>query len=307
MLQAVWNTKNKARRRNWLHNYNTWRAALFIAHGQVVKPSFLGHSYRPAGWAPLSCGKCIPLSEGTPASPTGAPSNNQKLFRIVPSGVEQGVRGGLGLVFWGLGLVLGFFFFFGAARISRRGGRRLRLVTVLPHGGKRTRRCRQGAPQCCAAGIAMADYEAVQRGPLRLKGSGGALGAGKRWGDGGETAGGDTRRDGRTWGQRGGQRWPPSARRKKKKAKDKAQILEQIVSSKKQEEEKKRGLDKRTPAQVAYEKMQEKRVRAALPGQTLSGGSGGGVKTPRGAASAGSNRPLLCLPPANGEDPEESV
>lgn len=67
--------------------------------------------------------------------------------------------------------------------------------------------------------------ELMERGPLRLKG----LGAGKR--------------------------------RKKKKAKDKAQILEQIVSSKKQEEEKKRGLDKRTPAQVAYEKMQEKRVR----------------------------------------------
>uniref|UniRef100_A0A8C9NP86 Family with sequence similarity 32 member A n=1 Tax=Serinus canaria TaxID=9135 RepID=A0A8C9NP86_SERCA len=40
---------------------------------------------------------------------------------------------------------------------------------------------------------------------------------------------------------------------------NKAQMLEQIVSSKKQEEEKKRGLDKRTPAQVAYEKMQEKR------------------------------------------------
>ncbi|NWW72862.1 FA32A protein, partial [Climacteris rufus] len=73
-----------------------------------------------------------------------------------------------------------------------------------------------------------ADYEAVQRGPLRLKGSGGAPGG----------------------GQRGGA---------KKKAKDKAQILEQILSSKKQEEEKKRGLDKRTPAQVAYEKMQEKR------------------------------------------------
>lgn len=88
-----------------------WRAALFIAHGQVVKPSFLGHSYRPAGWAPLSCGKCIPLSEGDPASPLGAPSNNQKLFRIVPFGVEQGVRGGLGLVFWGLGLVWGFVFF----------------------------------------------------------------------------------------------------------------------------------------------------------------------------------------------------
>ncbi|XP_053855683.1 protein FAM32A isoform X3 [Vidua macroura] len=52
---------------------------------------------------------------------------------------------------------------------------------------------------------------------------------------------------------------PVPSRRKKKKAKDKAQILEQIVSSKKQEEEKKRGLDKRTPAQVAYEKMQEKR------------------------------------------------
>lgn len=32
------------------------------------------------------------------------------------------------------------------------------------------------------------------------------------------------------------------------------------MSGKKQEEEKKRGLDKRTPAQVAYEKMQEKRV-----------------------------------------------
>lgn len=40
--------------------------------------------------------------------------------------------------------------------------------------------------------------------------------------------------------------------------KDKAQILEQIVNSKKQEEEK-RGRDKRTSAQVAFEKMQEKR------------------------------------------------
>ncbi|CAN8192730.1 unnamed protein product [Coccothraustes coccothraustes] len=76
----------------------------------------------------------------------------------------------------------------------------------------------------------MADYEAVQRAPLRLKGSAGALGAGKR--------------------------------KKKKKVKDKAQILEQVVSSKKQqqeEEEEKRGLDRRTPAQAAYEKMQEKR------------------------------------------------
>ncbi|NXY11047.1 FA32A protein, partial [Pteruthius melanotis] len=69
--------------------------------------------------------------------------------------------------------------------------------------------------------------ELMERGPLRLKGSGGALGTGKG--------------------------------RKKKAAKVKAQIPEQIVSSKKQEEEKKRGLDKRTPAQVAFEKMQEKR------------------------------------------------
>jgi len=40
------------------------------------------------------------------------------------------------------------------------------------------------------------------------------------------------------------------------------------VSSKKQEEEKKRGLDKRTPAQVAYEKMQEKRVGLQNPQTT---------------------------------------
>ncbi|CAM2109075.1 protein FAM32A [Lepidochelys kempii] len=73
----------------------------------------------------------------------------------------------------------------------------------------------------------MADYEGVQRAPLRLKGSGAAPALGKR--------------------------------KKKKVAKDKSKILEQIVSSKKQEEEKKRALDKRTPAQLAYEKMQEKR------------------------------------------------
>ncbi|XP_067417763.1 protein FAM32A [Emydura macquarii macquarii] len=73
----------------------------------------------------------------------------------------------------------------------------------------------------------MAEYESVQRGPLQLKGSGAAPGLG--------------------------------GKRKKKKAKDKSKILEQIVSSKKQEEEKKRALDKRTPAQLAYEKMQEKR------------------------------------------------
>lgn len=50
--------------------------------------------------------------------------------------------------------------------------------------------------------------------------------------------------------------------RKKKKDKERSKIVDQIVSSKKQEEEeeKKRALDKRTPAQLAYEKTQEKRV-----------------------------------------------
>ncbi|KAM6464384.1 protein FAM32A [Liasis olivaceus] len=74
----------------------------------------------------------------------------------------------------------------------------------------------------------MSDYEAVQRGPLRLKGGTGDASAGKR---------------------------------KKKKDKERSKIVDQIVSSKKQEEEeeKKRALDKRTPAQLAYEKMQEKR------------------------------------------------
>ncbi|KYO41858.1 protein FAM32A [Alligator mississippiensis] len=72
----------------------------------------------------------------------------------------------------------------------------------------------------------MAEYEGVQRGSLRLKASGEA---------------------------------PAAARRKKRKDKEKSKIRDQTVSSKKQEEEKKRGLDKRTPAQLAYEKMQEKR------------------------------------------------
>ncbi|OWK56296.1 Protein FAM32A [Lonchura striata] len=68
----------------------------------------------------------------------------------------------------------------------------------------------------------------MERGPLRLKGSGGSLGAGKR----------------------------------EKKAKDKAQIPEQIPGSKEQqqEEEEKRGLDKRTPAQ---EKQQMERILKA--------------------------------------------
>ncbi|KAH1174834.1 protein FAM32A [Mauremys mutica] len=74
----------------------------------------------------------------------------------------------------------------------------------------------------------MAEYESVQRAPLRLKGSGAAPALGKR-------------------------------KKKKAAAKDKSKIVEQIVSSKKQEEEKKRALDKRTPAQLAYEKTQEKR------------------------------------------------
>ncbi|KAM3854247.1 protein FAM32A [Vipera latastei] len=74
----------------------------------------------------------------------------------------------------------------------------------------------------------MSEYEPVQRGPLRLKG---------------DTVGGS------------------AGKRKKKKDKERSKIVDQIVSSKKQEEEeeKKRALDKRTPAQLAYEKTQEKR------------------------------------------------
>lgn len=54
---------------------------------------------------------------------------------------------------------------------------------------------------------------------------------------------------------------PLSPRKKKKKDKDKAKMLEAMGTSKKNEEEKRRCLDKRTPAQAAFEKMQEKRVR----------------------------------------------
>ncbi|XP_027701231.1 protein FAM32A [Vombatus ursinus] len=71
----------------------------------------------------------------------------------------------------------------------------------------------------------MAEYEQVQKSALKLKGVS-ELGVTKR---------------------------------KKRKDKDKSKVLEQIVTSKKNEEEKRRGLDKRTPAQMAYEKMQEKR------------------------------------------------
>ncbi|XP_075854704.1 protein FAM32A-like [Microcebus murinus] len=49
-------------------------------------------------------------------------------------------------------------------------------------------------------------------------------------------------------------------RKKKKKDKDKAKLLGATWTSKEnEEEEKQRGLGKRSPAQVAFEKMQEKR------------------------------------------------
>ncbi|XP_012033120.1 protein FAM32A isoform X1 [Ovis aries] len=79
----------------------------------------------------------------------------------------------------------------------------------------------------------MEAYEQVQKGPLKLKGVA-ELGVTKR--------------------------------KKKKKDKDKAKLLEAMGTSKKNEEEKRRGLDKRTPAQAAFEKMQEKRwLRICLP------------------------------------------
>ncbi|KAM4708957.1 protein FAM32A [Discoglossus pictus] len=72
----------------------------------------------------------------------------------------------------------------------------------------------------------MAEYESVQKGSLKLKG-GVDLGPGKK---------------------------------KKKKDEDKKKMMQQIMTSKKNEEEKKKpSLDKRTPAQLAFEKMQEKR------------------------------------------------
>ncbi|XP_056429247.1 protein FAM32A isoform X1 [Hyla sarda] len=72
----------------------------------------------------------------------------------------------------------------------------------------------------------MSEYESAQKGALRLKGIG-ELSAGKK---------------------------------KKKKGKDNGRMMQQIVTNKKNEEEKKKpALDKRTPAQIAFEKMQEKR------------------------------------------------
>ncbi|XP_069818629.1 protein FAM32A [Dendropsophus ebraccatus] len=71
----------------------------------------------------------------------------------------------------------------------------------------------------------MSEYECAQKGALRLKGVG-ELSAGKK---------------------------------KKKKGKD-DKMMQQIMTNKKHEEEKKKPtLDKRTPAQIAFEKMQEKR------------------------------------------------
>ncbi|XP_055266719.1 protein FAM32A-like [Moschus berezovskii] len=68
-------------------------------------------------------------------------------------------------------------------------------------------------------------YEQVQKGPLKLKGVT-ELGVTKR---------------------------------KKKKGKDKAKLLETMGKIQKNQEELKRHLDERTPAQVAFEKVQEKR------------------------------------------------
>ncbi|XP_012325293.2 protein FAM32A [Aotus nancymaae] len=86
------------------------------------------------------------------------------------------------------------------------------------------RKC--GSPSTEPLGNVMEAYEQVQKGPLKLKGVA-ELGVTKR--------------------------------KKKKKDKDKAKLLEAMGTSKKNEEEKRRGLDKRTPAQAAFEKMQEKR------------------------------------------------
>lgn len=98
--------------------------------------------------------------------------------------MEKHARGGLEL----------FFFRIFQLSLSEEFGREALLP---PHGGREggaravatatppdvAGRRRQGAPAAgrkCDGGGVMADYEAVQRGPLRLKGSGGALGAGKR-------------------------------------------------------------------------------------------------------------------------------
>ncbi|XP_072260992.1 protein FAM32A [Pyxicephalus adspersus] len=70
----------------------------------------------------------------------------------------------------------------------------------------------------------MSEYALAQKGPLKLKGVGDL-----------------------------------SVSKKKKKDKDKNKMMQQIITSKNEEEKKKPALDKRTPAQIAFEKMQEKR------------------------------------------------
>ncbi|XP_029356488.1 protein FAM32A-like [Echeneis naucrates] len=73
----------------------------------------------------------------------------------------------------------------------------------------------------------MSEYAEVQKGALKLKGAG-AISAGKK---------------------------------KKKKDKESKHRLEQVVTSQNEEEvkTKKAYIDKRTPAQMAFDKMQEKR------------------------------------------------
>ncbi|MEJ1287862.1 adaptor-related protein complex AP-1 mu subunit 1 [Cricetulus griseus] len=93
-------------------------------------------------------------------------------------------------------------------------------------GGRRAEALRTNRKCGVPRAVAMEAYEQVQKGPLKLKGVA-ELGVTKR--------------------------------KKKKKDKDKAKLLEAMGTSKKSEEEKRRCLDKRTPAQAAFEKMQEKR------------------------------------------------
>ncbi|XP_040205588.1 protein FAM32A-like [Rana temporaria] len=72
----------------------------------------------------------------------------------------------------------------------------------------------------------MSEYSMAQKGPLKLKGAG-ELSVGKK---------------------------------KKKKNQDKNKLVQQMMTSKKNEEGKKKpALDKNTPAQIAFEKIQEKR------------------------------------------------
>ncbi|XP_048833496.1 protein FAM32A-like [Brienomyrus brachyistius] len=72
----------------------------------------------------------------------------------------------------------------------------------------------------------MAEYENVQKGSLKLKGAGDIS----------------------------------SGKKKKKKDKEMKQRLEQQMMTQKEEPETKKGyMDKRTPAQMAFDKMQEKR------------------------------------------------